>query len=175
MQRLWIGLHGGHGAKLRVSVSSSWGIFTYLRSSHHLYTKSGASPPKVLVRARVCVCARGRARCCVWRSSSLLSLSPAPLAVFCSTGCRGQYDNGAGATGSPPRPSGVDTHGLQRGGCGTPLLEVHLPVKALQTESRVQSRKTPLQIRPKERLLLINVLAHKKGQQNFCLLSEPGI
>lgn len=67
--------------------------------------------------------ARARACCCVWRSSSLLSLSPAPPAVFSSSGCRGQRDNGAGATGAPPWPSGVDTLAFSHCGWKLPLLE----------------------------------------------------
>lgn len=68
-------------------------------------------------------CARARACCCVWGSSSLLSLSPAPPAVFSSSGCRGQCDNGAGATGSPPWPSGVDTLAFSDRGWKLQLLE----------------------------------------------------
>lgn len=67
--------------------------------------------------------ARARACCCVWRSGSLLSLSPAPPAVFSSSGCRGQCDNGAGATGAPPWPSGVDTLAFSHRGWKLPLLE----------------------------------------------------
>lgn len=106
------------------------------------------------------VCARGHAGCCVCRSSSLRSLSPAPLAAFCPAGCRGQYDNGADATGSPPRPSGVYTHLA-----GWMQKATNFPGNRCRCRVEYGVKKTPLKIPPEESVLVINVLKREKGNR----------